>query len=217
MKLQWGRWSPLAGVLAVAGIVVAFALTTSSPSTTDPDAKIAGYFAKDAHHSRSQIGFLVAVIGVLFLLWFFSQLRARIVAAEGANPRLGALAWGGGVVSAVLWLCAFALFSGPGFAADDTSKFRLDPNTFRLTSDIGYELWVAAIMVGALVVWAASAVALRSGLFPRWFAWLGIIAGIVQLFAIVFFPVFVYWGWIVMAALLLTWQTTGTRSSSTAR
>jgi hypothetical protein len=203
MKVRWGRWSPLAGIVAVAGIVLAFALTTSSPSTTDSDAKIAAYFGKHAHHSRHQIGFVVGVIGIMFLLWFFLQLRARIAATE-ATPRLAALAWGGGAVSGALWLSSFAFFSGPGYAADDTSKFSLDPNTFRLTSSIGYELWVAAIMVGALVVWAASAAALRSGLFPRWFAWVGVVAGVVQLFAVVFIPVFVYWGWIVLAAILLS-------------
>jgi hypothetical protein len=207
MKGHWERWNPLAGVLAVAGVVVAFALTTSSPSTTDSDAKIASYFGKHAHHSKAQIGFIVAVLGLMLLLWFFSQLRTRIAALEGANPRLAALAFGGGVASAVLWLIAFALFSGPGFAADDTSKFHLDANTYRLLSDTGYALWVSAIMVGALVVWASSAAAFRTGLFPRWFAWLGIAAGIVQLFAFAFIPVFVYWGWIVIAAVLL-WRRT---------
>lgn len=204
MKGYVERWSPLAGVLAVAGIVAAFALTTSTPSTTDSDAKIAAYFAKDAHHSRHQIGFIVSVIGVMFLLWFFSQLRTRIAADEGPNPRLGALLWGAGVASGVLWLCSFALFAGPGFAADDTSKFHLDPNTFRLENDTGYALWVAAIMVGALAVWAASAAAFRSGLFPRWFAWVGVVVGVVQLFAFAFVPVFFYWGWILIAAVLVS-------------
>lgn len=207
MKGQSERWSPLAGVLAVAGVVVAFVLTTSSPSTTDSDAKIASYFGKHAHHSQAQIGFIVAVLGLMLLIWFFSQLRTRIAALEGASPRLAALAFGGGVASAVLWLSAFALFSGPGYAADDTSKFHLDPNTYRLLSDTAYALWFSAIMVGALVVWASSAAAFRTGLFPRWFAWIGIAAGIVQLFAFAFVPVFVYWGWIVIAAVLL-WRRT---------
>jgi hypothetical protein len=59
------------------------------------------------------------------------------------------------------------------------------------------------VVAGALVVWATSAVALRTGLLPRWFGWLGILVGIIQLFAILFFPVFAYWGWIVVAAALL--------------
>jgi len=33
--------------------------------------------------------------------------------------------------------------------------------------------------------------------------WLGILVGIIQLFAIFFFPVFLYWGWILVVAILL--------------
>lgn len=212
MKVHWERWSPLAGVLGVIGMVIAFAIASGSPSTTDSDAKIAGYF--HSHHTRQQIALLVFVAGVLFLLVFFSTLRARMVAAEGGAGRLGALAWGSGVASAVLWLCAVVFFTGPAFAADDTSKFHLDPNTFRLTSDMGYEFWISAVIVGALVVWPTSAVALRTGLLPRWFAWLGVLVGIIQLFAIFFVPVFVYWGWIVVAAVLL-WRTqAGSRAAA---
>ena len=63
--------------------------------------------------------------------------------------------------------------------------------------------WVSAVITGALVVWATSTVALRTGLLPRWLGWLGILVGIIQLFAIFFFPVFLYWGWILVVAILL--------------
>ena len=213
MKLQWERWSPLAGVLAVAGMLIAFALISGAPGTNDSDAKITTYFTTQSHQTRSIVAFFVFLAGILFLLAFFSVLRTRLVAAEGeAAGRLGALAYGSGVASAVFWVAAMALFSGPALTADDTGRFHLDPNTFRLVSDTGYEFWVAAVVTGALVVWATSAVALRTGLLPRWFGWLGIIVGVIQLFAIVFFPVFVYWGWILLAALMLARRTTGARS-----
>jgi len=62
------------------------------------------------------------------------------------------------------------------------------------------------VIVAALLVWATSAIALRSGLFPRWFAWLAVLAGILQLFAIFFIPIFIFWGWIVLVALFLTFR-----------
>jgi len=103
----------------------------------------------------------------------------------------------------VLWLGAVIFFTGPALTADDAKSFHLDPNTFRLMSDTGYEFWVSAVITGALVVWATSTVALRTGLLPRWLGWLGILVGIIQLFAIFFFPVFLYWGWILVVAILL--------------
>jgi len=206
MKLQWDRWSPLAGVLAVAGMIIAFAIVSGSPGTNDSDAKITSYFTSDSHQSRGVIGFFVFLAGILFLLSFFSTLRARLVAAEGATARLGAFVWGTGVASAILWVASLVFFTGPAFTADDTSKFQVDPNTYRIVNDMGYEFWVAAVIVGALAVWGTSVVALRTGVLPRWFAWLGILVGIVQLLAIFFIPVFIYWGWIIIVAVLLTWR-----------
>ncbi len=206
MKINWQRLSPLAGVAAVAAMVTGFGLTSGTPATTDDNAKIENYFNVARHHSKLQIGFVVFLVGILFLLFFFSILRARIVAHERGAGWLGALVWGGGVASAVVWLTSFALLNGPGFAVDDTSKFKIDANTYRLTSDIGYELWISAVVLGSLVVWAASSAAFRTRVFPRWFAWVGILVGVILLFAILFIPVFVYWAWLLIAAVLLTWH-----------
>ncbi len=81
-------------------------------------------------------------------------------------------------------------------------------------NDVGYEFWVSAVIVGALVVWATSIGALRTGLLPKWFAWLGVLVGIIQLFAVFFVPVFVYWGWILVAAVLLWWRPAASRATA---
>jgi len=215
MTFDWERFSPLAGLLAVVGMVVAFGLVSGSPSSDDSDAKISSYYASDSHQTRSIVAWLVFTAAILLLLFFFATLRARLVAREGNTAKLSALAFGSGVASAVFWAASVFFFAGPGLTADDTNKFKLDPNTFRLVNDTGYAFWVAAVMVGALVVWATSAVALRTGLLPRWFAWLGILVGIIQLFAIFFVPAFVYWGWILVASILLTWRPAPARAAAT--
>ena len=70
-----------------------------------------------------------------------------------------------------------------------------------------WERWSPLAGVLAVVgLFVALPAALRTGLLPRWFGWLGIVVGVIQLFAIVFIPVFVYWAWILLAALLLLWK-----------
>ena len=59
------------------------------------------------------------------------------------------------------------------------------------------------MIISSVVVWTTSAVALRTGLLPRWYARLGIAAGVVQLFGFFFFPFFVWWLWIIVTSLLL--------------
>ena len=38
---------------------------------------------------------------------------------------------------------------------------------------------------------------------PRWHAQFGIVAGVAQLFAVFFFPFFIWWAWIILASVLL--------------
>jgi hypothetical protein len=208
MSGQWERWSPLAGVLAVAGMVIAFGIGGNSPSSDDADAKITSYWASNSHQARNIATFFVFLAGILLLLLFLSALRTRLVNAEGQPGRASALAYGAGVASAALLFSGASFFVAPAFVAEDTDKFNLDANTFRILNDLGYELWVGGVVVAALVVWATSAVALRTKALPRWFGWLGILVGIILLFAVFFFPVFVYWAWILVAAILLAWRPT---------
>ena len=202
----WDRWGPLAGILSVAFMLAAFLVASNTPSSDDSDAKIATYFDKHSHQVSQIVGVFLFLAGILLLLAFFSALRSRLVAAEGEPGRLAALALGAGVANAVFWMTAIALFVGPGLTANDSSKFRLDPNTYRLLNDTGYVFFVAAVAAGALVVWATSAVALRSGLLPRWFGWVGVAVGVLNLVGFFFIPTFIYWLWIIVTAALLVWR-----------
>jgi hypothetical protein len=211
---RWERWGPLAGVLAIACWIVTLIVGTQSPDTNDPDSKIATYYASHSHQVRDIVGFFVFLAGVLLLLGFLAALRSRLADVEGAPARLTTLAFGSGIASAVLWFVSIALFTSPAFAANDTGKFQLQPNTFRFINDLGYEIWVGAVVVAAVLVWSTSALALRSGLLPKWFAWLGVAAGVLQLFAIFFIPAFIFWGWVLIASLLLFFRRAPERSAS---
>jgi hypothetical protein len=59
------------------------------------------------------------------------------------------------------------------------------------------------VVVSAVVVWGTSAVTLRTAVLPRWYARLGILAGVSQLFGFFFFPFFVWWLWIIVTSVLL--------------
>jgi hypothetical protein len=205
---NWERWGPLTGLLAVALWIISFAVGGSSPDSSDSDSKITAYYASHSHQTRQIVAFFIFFAGVLLFVAFLSALRSRSVDAEGGTGRLTALGFGSGIVAAGLFMVAIAIFQSPAVTANDTGKFTLDPDTFRILNDLGYLVWIGGVIVAALLVWATSAIALRSGLLPRWFAWLAVLAGILQLFAIFFIPVFIFWGWIVLVALFLTFRRT---------
>lgn len=206
MKQLWDRWAPLTGPLSVACSLVGVMLALNQPQDKDSNAKIVAYFANHSHRVQGVVGFFVFLAGILLLLGFLAALRERLLAAEGQPGRLSALAFGAGIASLPLWAVSMLLANAASFAANESSTFRLDPNIFRLLADTAYFAWVAAVVVSSVVVWATSAVALRTGLLPRWYARLGILAGVVQLFGFFFFPFFVWWLWIIVTAILLVRQ-----------
>lgn len=202
MKL-WERWAPLTGVLAVACSLVGVMFALNQPQDKDSNAKIVSYFANHAHRVKGAVGFFVFLAGLLLLLVFLAALRERLLAAEGQPGRLSALAFGAGIASLPLWAVSMLLANAASFAANESSAFRLDPNTFRLLADTAYFAWVAAVVVSSVVVWATSAVALRTAVLPRWYGRIGILVGAVQLFGFFFFPFFVWWLWLIVTSILL--------------
>ena len=134
----WARWWPLTGVAFVAlWIGVGFA-TDSDVDSGDSDAKILAYYAKSANRGRHFAAFFLILATGLVLIWFLAKLRERLVRAEGGPGTLTALAFGAGIAAVALWTVSDAFFAAAAVAVDDTSKFHLDPNTFRILSDMGY-------------------------------------------------------------------------------
>jgi Na+/melibiose symporter-like transporter len=203
MKQLWERWAPLAGVISVVCSLVGVMVVLNNPEDKDSNAKIVAYFANHSHRVHGAVGFFVFLAGILFLLAFFGVLRERLLAAEGQPGRLSALAFGAGIASLPLWAVSMLLANAAGFAVGESSSFRLDPNTYRLLADTSYYAWVAALFVSSVVVWATSAVVLRTRILPRWYALAGVVVGIVQLFGLFFFPFLAWWLWIVVTAVLL--------------
>jgi hypothetical protein len=210
----WDRWAPVLGIFTVVCWALAFVIGGSNPSTDDGDSKITAYYLSHSHQTKQIAAFFIFMAGVLLFLGFLAALRRRLADAEGAGGSLAPLAFGAGVASATLGGLALAFLTAPAFMTNDTGPANLDPKTYRMIGDLGYEIWVAAVIVGAVVVWATSALALRTDVLPRWFGWLGLAVGLILLFAILFVPAFVYAGWIVLASGLLTWLPA--RAASTA-
>jgi hypothetical protein len=203
MKQLWERWAPLTGIISVACSLFGVMIVLNQPQTNDSNAKIVAYFADHSHRVQGAVGFFVFLAGILFLLAFLGSLRERLVSAEGQPGRLTALAFGAGVASLPLWAISILLANAVSLTASESSAFTIDPNTFRLLSVASYVTWVAALFVNSVLVWATSAVALRTGVLPRWYALAGIVVGVVQLFGLFLFPFIAWWLWIVVTAVLL--------------
>jgi hypothetical protein len=203
MGKVWARWAPLTGLASVACSVVGTLMVLSQPQDKDSNATIVAYFASHSNRVKGFAGLFVFIAGILLLLLFLSSVRERLRDSDRGAGRLGGLAFGAGVGAAVLWVVSMLLANATTLAASEGNGFRVDPNSFRLFVDTAYYGWVAALAVGAVVVMSVSAAALQTGLLPRWFAVLGLVAGTSMLFGYFFFPFFAWWIWMALASILL--------------
>jgi hypothetical protein len=164
-------------------------------------------------------GVVVFLLGAGFLLWWLAWLRSTL-ATDARNSRWADAAFAGGITAFGVTFLALAplttvAWRGPG---------GLDPALVRFLVDIAQVAFgvIAAIPFTVLIV-AASAALVRSGLGPPWLAWLGWITAIVNAI-----PVFglgarsgalapygaiglpgaiLFFVWVIATSVLLGWRT----------
>jgi hypothetical protein len=176
-------------------------VTGDDVDSQDSDGEILAYYAKSSNRDRHFAIFFMILAASLLIIWFLAKLRERLAKAEGGVGTLTALAFGAGIAATALWTVSASLFTAAAFAIDDTSKFHLDPNTFRILQDAGYGVWFSGTTVAAITVTATAIVSLRTGLLPRWIAWLSFPVALTMLVAFFFIPFLIMCGWILVVCV----------------
>jgi MFS family permease len=209
-------WTPTAGILAAVTFVVGFAMAANSPDNDDPDAKIISWYADHGHRVGVIVGAFILAFCGLFLLWFAAGLRQRLRLAEGPEGRLANVALGGAVLLvALLWVGTAALGAIPAGVSLGGSSQLSDADLGRFLPSIGFGSILIFGMFGAIaLIDATSVVIWRTGVFPRWLAWLGFVCGVVLLFGAVFLPVIALPVWLIAASIVLYRQPESVSSSA---
>jgi hypothetical protein len=171
---KWERAAGAGGILFVVLVLVSALLPGAPPSTSDPALKIAKYFTdhSDAIREASFLG----IIATVPIVWWAAAMYRMLDRATG-NARLGVMAVVGvaiataaaGVSSVIFAVVAMAGVTGSGGVAGTKFYYLLGTN---LTS---------LVAIGtALVVGSVSAGILRSGMMPKWIAWLGVLVTVLS-------------------------------------
>ncbi len=191
--------APLSGLVAVVLFFVAAALTTTTFEYLPPAEEIADSFS--ANSTRISAGGYLGTLAAFFLIWFAGSVRSTLREREGGTGRLSAIAFGGGVASAVLVAVSFSLtmvIAGRANAVGGIEAVGAI-TLYDLTSQI---MGVAFPVTMAVLLGATAVVSLRADIFPAWFNWLtaliafGLltpIAYIILLFAVLWVLVVSIW------------------------
>jgi hypothetical protein len=204
MVSQVERWAPIGGIVFVVLMVVGSSLVGDVPAPDAPEQEIAGYLADSDNHIRNIIGAYLWVIGALAFLWFLTRLRTDLRRAEGGTGALSTVAFAAGVAFVAVWLVSATAFASVAYAIELRDAPVSDPDLVRVLPPMGrLLLLLGGGFTGLLLLLAASLVIIRTGLFPRWLAWLGIVAAIALLFDILYLNILPFWAWVLIASIVM--------------
>jgi hypothetical protein len=198
-------WTPIAGLLAAVTFVVGLIFAANSPDNNDTDAQVLAWYANHGHRVGVIVGAFVLAFCGLFVLWFASGLRQRLRAAEGPGGRLASIAFGGAILFvAMLWTGAAVLAAIPAAQEFGNTPPLQTADLARFLPSAGFGAILVFSAFGAIAfIDATSIVILRTGILPKWFAWLGFVATVVLLFGVVFLPMVALPIWLLAGSVVL--------------
>ena len=196
------RWGALAGVayvvLFAVGVIMIFG---SSPDSSSAPAKIIDYYSKGSHRTTMNIGWLLGGLGILGFMCFVIALRQAVRRVEGDDGFLTGLVMIGGGVYATLALAALSINVAVRTMSDDTYHHQVFPGLIHAADDAAWILHASGGAGAAALVIAASVAAMRAGAVARWLGWVGIVAGILSVGLLLFFPWFIFALWVLFASI----------------
>jgi hypothetical protein len=198
-------WTPTAGILAAITFVVGVVMASNSPDSNDNNAQITSWYADHGHRVTVIVGAFVLAFFGLFLLWFAAGLRQRLRLAEGPEGRLANVALGGAVLCVgLIWVGGALLAAIPaGQELGDANALTVS-DVARFVPSAGFGAILIYGMFGAIaLIDATSVVIWRTGVLPRWLAWLGFVVGVLLLFGVVFLPMIALPIWLIAASIVL--------------
>jgi len=203
---SWSRWAPLSGIAFVVVYVVGMILVRT-PDSNDPAETIAAYYENSKSHRVQMIvaAYVLIAAGLLFL-WFLSCLRSRLRVAEGGSGTLSTLAFGAGLIFVgLLSAGALALAAVPASISFAENKVPTGADTIQTAQSFGWgAILVGGMLSAAVMIFTVSILTLRTGALPRWSAWVGFLASIALLFAVIWIPqlALLIWALCVSGAML---------------
>lgn len=163
------RWAVASGYLVVLLGVAGASFERGAPVFGAADSEVAAFFVQ--YRTELLIQSLLLVLSAGVSVWFLAGLRSYLLRAEGPTGVYATLAYGAGVLGVGI----SALLHGPQVALAMVADGELAPGLAAAMGGLGFVLSLIALVPTAVMLAAVAAASLRTGVFPRWLAWLSAI------------------------------------------
>ena len=196
-RSDWRRVTGLSGL----GFVVCFAIAVGlyGGGAGSQQREISAYYADAGSRIHQIEGFAVLLAGCVILLVYVAVLQ-RLV-AEGSLMRQVAAMSGTGAV--VFLMLANALWASTAFTVEIQHGYAVDAASHLLLEDAAFVCLITSMVAAIPWVLVTSISGVRSGAMPRWFAVLGIIAAVGQIFAYWYVPLVGFFLWVATGSILV--------------
>lgn len=167
----------IAGVAYAVLAFIALTLLTRQPSLSLSSEEIAAWYEDAANRAPVVIGLNLAAISSVAFLWFIAVIRRRV--GDKEDRFFGTVFLGSAIVYVGMWLVAATLLAAAAVAPELFAGSAVDKASHTLMAGTaGGLLLVAGPRIQAVFVLTTSTLILRSGVMPKWLAYLGYIIGL---------------------------------------
>jgi hypothetical protein len=174
---RFERLSALAGVLAVVLWVAGVAITGGDHIGLPGGLPEEGADETLAYFQENESSVVAAsallMVGSLFFLWFVGILRTRLVRAEDGAATFAAIAFAGGVATAV-----FLLGMPTGGLVASLNADEIGASTAEALNAVETVFLIAAELSAIVLLVGGSVVSLQNRAFPRWWAIVSILLAV---------------------------------------
>ena len=203
------KWGALCGLLYVVLFVVGSIFIFDGPSSGENDspAKFAAFYGKSSNRDKINIGWLLACLGLFFLIWFVATLRETTRKRLDSDTMLGSVVGIGGSIYIAVAMAAIGLADGIRTMSDDTYHHQVYSGIIHAANDGTYIMHVTGTAALAALIFAFSMFILKTRELPRWLGLFGIVAGVAALVSVFFFTMVIWLAWIAATSLVLFMHT----------
>jgi hypothetical protein len=185
-------WAASVAGLLFAGLFTAALVLLRNQSLVDAtDSELVDIFATGQDLPGVIGGLYLAPFAGIMFLWFVAVIRDQV--GEREDRFFATVFLGSGLIFVALLFAASAVASAPIVGARYLGQGAPTAVEIEAARALSYTLLFAfATRAAAVFLLATATVGIRSGTFPRWFAWTGYLLGAALLLAVAF------WDWVVL-------------------
>jgi hypothetical protein len=198
-------WSSLGGIAFAVLVFIGAIFLFDGPSDSSP-AKMTAWYSSGSHRSHINIGWVLAGLGLLCLIWFVAGVRERIALAEQADRTAGSflstIVTVGGTAFVAAGICLIGLADGIKTMSDDTYHHQVYSGVIHAAGDASYIILAGAGVAMGSLIFAVSLAIFGYALLPRWVGWFGVVAGVAAIFSLFFFTMLVWLLWIAVTSVM---------------